>query len=161
MSEWKDVPGYEGLYRVSDAGVVFSIRLGAALKPMMTGNKRKQYCTVALCKGGAQRHFKVHLLVLVLFVGPRPPNSLGCHADDNPLNNAKSNLYWGSFRSNARDMVRNGNHAGQKLSHAQVVEIYRRRNAGERGSDLAKEFGVSQQVVWNVANKKTGGYLHG
>jgi hypothetical protein len=38
---------------------------------------------------------------------------------------------------------------GRKLSTAQIQEIRRRREAGERATDLAKEFGVSRYTIQN------------
>lgn len=38
----------------------------------------------------------------------------------------------------------------RKISPEQTAEIGRRRAAGERGSDLAREFGISQQQVCNI-----------
>lgn len=155
---WKPVLGYETTYEVSDLGEVRSLRTGRTLRPVWTGARRKQYPTVVLCANGAQRQRKVHTLVLEAFVGPRPEGSVACHRDDDVSNNAVGNLYWGSWSDNARDRVRNGNHAGAKLSLEQAADIRRRRKAGESGKTLAEEFGVSQQVVWNVYSGRTGNY---
>ena len=42
---------------------------------------------------------------------------------------------------------RGGPNPVQKLTDAQAAEILRRRRDGERGKDLAKEFGVSDSLV--------------
>lgn len=158
-TQWKDVPGFEGVYRVSTAGEVWSSHKRGPLTPMRTGGKRKQYSTVMLCAGAHSRTVKVHRLVLEVFVGPAEPGQVACHRDDNTFNNSLGNLYWGTLSDNARDRVRLGNHSGQRLSVEQVLAIRTRRNAGERGMDLAKEFGVTQQVIWNVYSGRTGGYI--
>lgn len=153
---FKDIPGFEGLYQVSDRGEVLSLRLGSTLKPMLCGAKGKQYPTVVLCKGEVRKTKRVHHLVLEVFVGPRPAGCVACHRDDNKLNNDVNNLYWGTWSDNAQDRVRNGHHAGSKLTAVQVRAIRSRRAAGESGKALAAEFGVSQQVVWNIKSGRTG-----
>lgn len=153
---FKDIPGFEGLYQVSDRGEVLSLRLGAMLKPMMCGGHGKKYPTVLLCNGDTKRARKVHHLVLEAFVGPRPAGRIACHRDDNKENNELSNLYWGTWSDNAQDRVRNGHHGGAKLNMEQVAAIRQRRAAGESGKSLAAEFGVSKQVIWNVKSGRTG-----
>lgn len=156
---WKEIPGYEGLYEVSVTGDVRSIRTGRLLKPMWCGAVGQKYASVALCRNSTQRVRRVHHLVLELFVGPRPPGGIACHKSDDKTDNSAENLYWGSYASNARDRVANNHHFGQQLTAGQVAEIRRRRAAGERGVDLAREFGVSQQVIWNVKSGRTGGWI--
>jgi hypothetical protein len=50
------------------------------------------------------------LLALEAFVGPRPDGFVGCHNDDDPLNNHISNLRWDTYSGNNRDLVRLGTH---------------------------------------------------
>lgn len=158
---WATVP-YFPAYEVSTLGAVRSNHRGSKLlKPMMTGAKGRQYETVMLCNAGTKRIVKVHVLVLEVFVGARPTGCVACHKDDNRRNNSVDNLYWGTQKTNARDRVRNRHHSGQRLTVEQVVEIRARREAGERGVDLAREFGVSQQSICGVYKGRTGGYLHG
>ena len=66
IHEWRDVVGYEGLYRVSEYGDIMS------LSYKQTGEKRllKQskdrygYMFVKLCKNGIQKAYKVTFLYL-------------------------------------------------------------------------------------------------
>lgn len=48
MEIWKDVPGYIGLYKVSNYGRVKSVKKQLVLKICGSGNR---YKTVALCNG--------------------------------------------------------------------------------------------------------------
>lgn len=76
---WKDVPGYEGLYKVSDHGRVKSL-----LRVIMMSNGRPRtirerimrpsvnsagYLMVGLCKDKQQRGRNVHKLVAEAFLG--------------------------------------------------------------------------------------------
>lgn len=158
---WRQVEGSEH-YLVSNTGLVKRAQCGSQgtpLKPMMVGAKGNKYPAVCLCAGPVQKVVKVHVLVLKTFVCDRPPGAIACHIDGDRTNNNVNNLYWGSWADNARDRVRHNKHANQRLTNAQTLEIRARRDAGERGVDLAAEFGVSQQMVWNIYARRVGGYL--
>lgn len=59
MEIWKDVPGYIGLYKVSNYGRIKSVKKQLVLKTCGSGNR---YKTVALCNG-MRKTFRVHRLV--------------------------------------------------------------------------------------------------
>ena len=104
---WLWIPGYEGVYAVSDCGRVCSMprprTKGGILKsPSGSGG----YPTVALVKDGVQKPFRVHTLVLTAFVGPAPEGYCACHGDGDPTNNCLDNLRWGSVADNAADLNR-------------------------------------------------------
>lgn len=102
--EWRAVPGYEGLYEVSNMGRVRSLdrmvkggkgsnRLanGIILKPYVSSNG---YPTVSLNKDGKARVVKVHRLVAMAFI-PNPNNlPMINHKDECKLNNCVDNLEW-------------------------------------------------------------------
>lgn len=118
---WKDIPDYEGYYQVSNLGRVRSLEhkvtqagrsgsichcvyKGRILKPEVGVSGRLR---VALCKNNKVKRFFVHRLVLESFVGPCPEGKVGCHRDDNCLNNVPENLYWGTVQENIQDEIRN------------------------------------------------------
>lgn len=93
---WKDIAGYEGLYQVSNLGNVKSLnwkRCGYAknLTPKLLNSKR--FC-VQLSKNGKTKYYLIHQLVAIAFIpNPNKYNEIN-HIDENPLNNAVSNLEW-------------------------------------------------------------------
>lgn len=96
---WKDIPNYEGLYQVSNLGRVKSFRRSTKhywqdeyiLKPAHANNG---YCQVTLYDNTVRHKFLVHRLVAEAFI-PNPDNLPQVnHKDENPLNNAASNLEW-------------------------------------------------------------------
>lgn len=103
---WKDVPGYEGRYRVSDLGRVWSLHHGRVLTPKRSAHG---YQAVTLCKGGAKRRFYIHRLVACSFL-PKP--GAECrevnHVDLNKANNRADNLQWVTHRENQRHAYENG-----------------------------------------------------
>ena len=91
------VPGYVGLYEVSDKGNVKSLRSGKLLKQ---SSNRDGYKMVSLTKDGKSRGFSVHRLVALTFI----PNPDGLpevnHKDESHDNNVLENLEWISKKGN-------------------------------------------------------------
>ena len=109
VENWTPVPGYEGLYEVSDLGRVKSqprpSTRGGILSPVTRPDGRLR---VTLSKEGNVEYWLVHRLVLWSFVGPCPDGMEACHWDDNARNNSLSNLRWGTSLANSADQRRNG-----------------------------------------------------
>lgn len=100
---WKDIPGYEGLYQVSNLGNVKSLNWRKTGNPRNLWLKphRKGYLQVELAKNGIKRLFLVHRLVAEVFV----PNPFSLpqvnHKDEVKTNNAVENLEWCNASYNA------------------------------------------------------------
>ena len=147
---WVDIPGWP--YQVSNGGKVRNVVTGRVLTPMLQGAKHNQYEVVLLCDAPRQQRASVHRLVALAFFGAAPSSKpLVLHRDGNRRNNQRSNLYYGDHVNNARDR-RKHHQWKHKLTLRQVEQIRRRRAAGERGRDLAREFGVSEQYVCDIHN---------
>ena len=102
---WQDIPDYEGLYQVSNTGLVKS---KARICIHKTGRKQRvtekilknstkkssAYHVVLLSKGGVATGFKVSRLVAKAFI-PNPNNyKIVNHIDGNKGNNNIENLEW-------------------------------------------------------------------
>ena len=97
---WNDVVGYEGLYKVSNKGNVFSVMRvssqgkkcgGLTLKPRNVGYG---YLQVSLYKNGKMKQKFIHRLVAEAFI-PNPENLPQInHIDEVKTNNELSNLEW-------------------------------------------------------------------
>ena len=103
---WKDIPGYEGLYQVSNRGNVKSLARfdpenphgsrskERILKFDITEHNSTSYARVTLSKYGTTIRFLVHRLVALVFI-PNPDNKPFInHIDNNGLNNSIENLEW-------------------------------------------------------------------
>lgn len=71
MEEFKDIPGYEGLYQVSNLGNVKSFRnpKERILKPSITNSG---YAQVILCKSDTKKGVTIHQLIAMAFLNHTP-----------------------------------------------------------------------------------------
>ena len=91
MEEWRVVPGYEGLYEVSNIGNVRNVRRNKLLRLQKTNNG---YIRVVLSKNGIKTGFQVHRLIAQAFL-PNPDNLPQInHKDEDKTNNNVTNLEW-------------------------------------------------------------------
>jgi hypothetical protein len=106
MEVWRDVIGYEGLYRVSDLGHVHGPR--KLLRPGADGGG---YLAVNLCKDGRQILTKVHRIVAAAFV-PNPHGKREVdHINRDRQDNRATNLQWATKREN---MLNTHRHDGER-----------------------------------------------
>lgn len=168
---WLPVPGYEGFYEVSDMGRVRSVDRIDSRNHFRAAQEMKQslidgrYLRVTLTRGGKEKTRKVHQLVLEAFVGPRPCGMEGCHNNGIATDCRLPNLRWDTKKGNADDRRKHGTlrygneHYAAKLSETQVREIYARRCAGESCGSLAREFGVSPQLISRIGKREIWKHL--
>lgn len=103
------IPGYERTYAITRAGDVYSTP-----RPTTPGGLLKWspdnygYPRVTLVQDGRQRKVRVHLLVMLTFVGPTPRGMEIRHLDGDPTNPRLDNLAFGTHAENMADMVRHG-----------------------------------------------------
>lgn len=128
MSErWLPIPGWDGVYDVSDHG---RVRSRARFVDAKLGSKRWQservlspgrmphgHLTVRLCRNATGKSHAVHRLVLLAFVGPGPDGTECCHNNGDPADNRLSNLRWDTRIENQRDRVRHGTHYNSNKTH--------------------------------------------
>lgn len=96
-AEWRDVVGYDGLYKVSDDGRVMSHNLYRRWKephelPQYETNSG--YYMVNLYRRGTSKHFLVHRLVAQAFLEKPDGCEYVNHKDENKKNNCVENLEW-------------------------------------------------------------------
>lgn len=96
MEEWKDIKGYEGLYRISNIGKVLSLnyRNYHWAKELVPKKNNNGYLWVELRKDGKSKPFLIHRLVAEAFIENPNNYPLVNHKDENPLNCEASNLEW-------------------------------------------------------------------
>ena len=115
--ESKDIPGYQGLYQVSNMGRIKNLERdyfpgNNSVQHLNESIKKQQknsngYLQVSLFKNGVRKSFSVHRLVALTFI-PNPDNKPQVnHIDECKTNNKVSNLNWMTSKENCNHGTRN------------------------------------------------------
>lgn len=114
---WKDVPGYEGFYQVSNLGRVKSLErtkrasfgsTQTVKEKFLMLNSNSLYPAFMAAKYGGVKCIRVHRLVALIFV-PNPNNYIEVnHIDGNKRNNHYKNLEWCTRQENCLHMYKIG-----------------------------------------------------
>lgn len=92
---WKDIPGYEGLYKISNFGDVLSLKRPGAKEKLLKGEiDQYGYIRIVLSKNGKTKKYKAHRLVLMAFNNTDDSKLQVNHIDGNKKNNFIGNLEW-------------------------------------------------------------------
>lgn len=143
-------------YEVSTFGRIR--RNGKILKQAFN---EKGYAHVCLTVDGERKTERVHKLILLTFVGPRPPGFHGCHYDGNRKNNHVSNLGWVTVKENMAHKIIHGTrqtgekHGRSKLTEKQVKEIrasHQWRKVTYKM--LAKKYNVHWKTIGQVITRR-------
>ncbi|HBU8587317.1 TPA: HNH endonuclease, partial [Escherichia coli] len=97
----KDIPGFEGIYKVTENGDIISCRKS---KKLSHGIKPGGYAFVGLYPGGGKRpsYKMVHRIVAEVFIDNPDGKPEVNHKDGNKLNNKVENLEWVTRTENAK-----------------------------------------------------------
>lgn len=134
---WKDIPGYEGLYKVNQWGDIFSLYTNKKIKYSTSKDGYKQY---NLSKNKKKRIMTAHRAVALAFI-PNPDNlPVINHKDEDPQNCYVDNLEWCTYQYNAvyNDAhIKRGNNLSKKVYKYDVegnlIEVYNSvREAAEK-----------------------------
>ena len=131
---WKDIPGYEGLYQVSNLGNVKSlygwngrryIEREKVLKKGVGHSVANYYReVVVLVKSRKKKTCMVHRLVAEAFLPNKNNLSEVNHIDGNPLNNNVENLEWCTHKENITHAIETGLMHYYKPTKEELVELY-------------------------------------
>lgn len=106
IEEWRDVVGYEGLYKVSNLGKVKSLWFNKEriLKPAINSTT---YYSVLLYKNNIKKSCLVHRIVATAFLKNENNFNSVNHINENKLDNNINNLEWCTVEFNNNYGTRN------------------------------------------------------
>lgn len=161
---WKDIPGYEGYYQISNLGRVKSLNriviggrgnVERSLKGgVMALNYKNNYALAHLNIRKTRKAFLVHRLVATAFI----PNPYALpevnHLDFDRRNNHQLNLEWVDRKGNRAHSKRHGRNLKPytKLNPEAVRDIRKMELSLDQ---YAINYGVTAQAIGNAQIRKT------
>ncbi len=184
IEEWRDIPGWEGVYQASSLGQIRSLdRLLSSGKwghvrrkghIMKTKISKAGYRVIGLRLNGSRKWYGVHRLVCMAFHGmPTEDKPCATHwPDRDPMNCRSDNLRWESYSQNTNDRKAHGTmqygekNNFSKLTKEQAAWIKknyirgRPRYPGNQNA-IARMFDINPSYVQQLANGKSwlGGFV--
>lgn len=157
MSEvWRDIPGYEGQYQVSNGGHVRNARTQRVLRPGVAYNG---YYMVRLCKNGYALTQRVPRLVASAFVPGFAPGLQVNHKNGDKTDNRAVNLEWCTPSENQLHRFHVLRHHGTGKKAVKCVDT---GDVYSSITEAAKDIGVSVPNLSRVLSgrRKTIKKLH-
>jgi len=175
---WRDIPGYEQYYQVSNYGNVRSLDRKVKQKGRHFRIERRRiialcldnrgYHRIRVSKYNVQETLKVHRLVASAFcLNPESKPEVN-HKDGLKTNNYYKNLEWVTMAENMRhsseiglrdNMPRGNDHHNSKLNEFQVRVVKRTSVKDINNGMLAKCFGVHISAIERVRSGKTWSHV--
>lgn len=149
---WKDIPGFEGLYQVSNFGRIKSLNYRKTGKEhiLKFGKNPKGYSRTTLFKNGETRYYLTHRLVAQAFI-PNPDNLPEInHKNEIKTDNRVENLEWCTNQYNINYGTRNKRRSETLTNGACSKPVAQYTIDGE----FIKEWPSMQEV------ERQTGYLH-
>ncbi len=172
--KWKDIPGYEGLYQVSDQGRVRSLQrivprkngkglfVRGRIRKNVGRNKTNKPLAIMICKDCTQTGKLVHRLVWEAFNGPLPSNLEINHKNGRKQDNRLSNLEVITHKENMEHASRMGFmypcrgelNASTELTDQNVMEIKWafKKTFVSKVAEISRKYKVSENVIKNIVS---------
>lgn len=174
---YKDVVGYEGLYKVTNTGEIYSYqkqregysylakrktsRLYKEIK--MKQSFSNNYMIVVLRKDGKYKTCGVHRLVANAFIDNPDKKPIVNHIDFNTKNNRVENLEWCTQYENVHHTMNNNRDkycSGEenyraKIKNNQIKDIFSFKKSGMTNKEIAKIYTVNESIISKILNRKT------
>lgn len=159
LEYFRDVPGYEGVYQVSNRGRLLSLRNEKVLSLSRSVCGYRKVKLQVNCK---HRSFTVHHLVLWAFRGPRPNGMTVNHKnfirDDNNL----ANLEFLTHKDNIRHSSEVGRYCKRKRSRRNRFtdeQIRFMRTSPLSAGAVGKMLGTTQSYVGKIRRRVNYAWL--
>lgn len=168
MEIWKDIPGFEGQYQISNEGNIrnLSTRWKREIKAMNPSKHHTGYLVITLGHRPSKT-FLVHQLVANAFIPNADGKTVINHIDGNKENNHVENLEWVTYKENTEHAIRTGlrnphntpkKYGKDHYSSKAVLQYDPQGNFIKKWdcqSDVSRSFGVTPGAFSNAVDSPT------
>lgn len=168
MTTYKEIPGFEGLYEISDTSLVRSMLSGKIKQQTLNNNG---YFRTELYKFNERKKLFIHRVMAEVFVpNPDPIKfTIVNHINGDKTCNLPYNLEWTDKSGNQKHAVKLGltqkleskpgeRNNQSKLSEDDVRQIRSMRDSGQKLKDVASVFDITESNVSIICRRK--GWTH-
>lgn len=155
---WKDIPGYEGLYRASNLGRIKrisflhgksqkQIKKEKILKPIRNKNG---YYYITLSKNGSKQ-YRLHRIILLTFLPTIDSYKLQVnHKNGNKNDNSLKNLEWVNCKQNIQHAFKNGLNCGRRNSQNKLSKkVYQYDMNGNKIKEWESTMQIERELAIN------------
>ena len=150
---WKDIPGYEGVYQVSNMGILRSCHFGRE-KILKISHTSHGYSCASLYINGIQKNILMHQIVCAVFLDNRKAFRCINHKNGIKTDNRVDNLEWCTHRENTLHSYSLGlqnapkawNSKRSRINEKQAREILALSKTMSNNK-ISKIFGVSSVTI--------------
>lgn len=158
----KPIPGYEGLYSITEDGRIWSYYRNKWKKPQLD---KDGYLTISLYKNRKRKGYLFHRLVAQTYI-PNPENKPEVnHKNGIKDDNRVEDLEWVTRKENSIHAYETGltpvpyvgvgeEHWNSKLTWKQVREIRKNHKNRKRGEKTWEKYNISQKYYYYILSGK-------
>lgn len=165
MIIWKDIEEFDGLYAVSNTGVIRNNKTSKILKQTIHQNGYYMVSVKPYGRTGKSKTFKVHREVAKAFLNNPDNKPTVNHKDGNKLNNAVDNLEWSThteqmihaYKNKLATPLKGMNNHLSRLTDDQVAEIL--DNPHIRNIEFSRRFNIDRSAISKVRSGKNWKHL--
>ena len=122
LTDFVDIIGYEGLYKINNNGEVWSCNINKIMKQRLN---HYGYYSIKLGQKNNQKHYGIHRLLAINFIPNNDINKTEVdHIDGNRTNNNIENLRWVTHTENARNVISTTNYITEYIRKETRKIIY-------------------------------------
>lgn len=160
---WKDIPGYEGLYKASNTGLIQAVKRSGSKGGILKPSIYKGYKHVFLSKNNIRKPFSVHILVCMSFLPNKKNQMVVNHKDGKKTNNHIDNLEWCTKECNslhAREVLGKNsigqNNGNSKLTTREVkfLRWLKYKYSQIKACEIAEFYKMSDANICDIWNGK-------